>query len=306
MTNKSVKYFLKAYIHLPLLKFKERILGTIYRHDPERRANALFKKEYGRCINWENPTEFIEKIRVLQFRSDITLWPRLADKIEARSYIEQIGLGHLLTKIYGTWNNVNEIDFNIIPNQFVIKLNNGSGDAIIVTDKHRCNLQSIRRKLANEMRHVYGGYRAETQYFNIKPQILAEELLPNDSPNSSCIIDYKFFCIYGEPHICIAYYDRNNGKLHTMRKSAYDTSWIKRDEWLRLNNHATAKDMPRPALFNDMLKYCRQLSKGLPFVRVDLYQAHNKVYFGEYTFTPAGLKREMLSDTAYDYLSSKL
>ncbi len=301
-----IKMALKKKIHLPLLQLKERVAGKRYAKNPRKRAEDLFMSAYGRPIDWEHPTMFAEKIRWLQFNTDISHWSLLADKFRARSYVEAKGHGDILVPLLGHWNCADEIDFNILPDSFVIKPNNGCSDLFIVNDKNQVPLKSIRRQLAKSMRHVYGAYNAETQYAEITPCIFAEETMPE--PDFSLgVPDYKFFCVNGEPVMCRVCTDRNYNGPDTKRVTMYDMGWNRHDEWMEPQCAAKAKDIPRPASFEKMKAVCRDLSAGMPFVRLDLYDDRGQVRFGEFTFTPAALKRiPSISDAALQYIADRI
>lgn len=300
-----IKEFLKKKLHMPYLLRKQQILGDIYSRNPQRRADRLFFHYFHRHINWDNPTNFFEKIRYIQFRTDTSLWPELADKCLAREYVANKGCGELLIPCYGIWDKVNDIDFKSLPDSFVIKPNNGSGDVIIVTDKQNADIRLIKRKLSYAMTHKYGGYMAETHYRYIKPRILAEMLLPNDSGFSSSIVDYKFYCIHGIPRLCVVLYDRTDFLAHTIKYAIFDMDWNRRTDW-EAESIYHEKKIPQPASFTRMLEFCQVLTQGIPFVRLDFYEYKGVPYFGEFTFTPIALKPLVCNQNANDYLSSFL
>ena len=287
-------------------RMRIRLLSAIFGYCPKVRAEMMFLHYFRRRINWEHPTELIEKIRWVQFKSDISIWTILADKCQAREYVASKGLADILIPIYGIWENASDIDFNTLPESFVIKPNNGSGDAIIITDKSKCDTADIRRRLDRSLRTRYGLNSAETHYAAIKPMILAEKLLAADQTFSSSMVDYKFFCADGEPLLCLVYYNRGNMATHEMHYAAFDTGWNKHDEWLRPTDKFRPADVPRPEKLEECLRICRILSKGLPFVRVDLYISGDNIYFGEFTFTPNALKPANLSKEARDIIASRI
>lgn len=298
MSAGGIKMALKKNIHLPLLQLKERIAGRHYAKNPRKRAEKLFLKAYGRPIDWEHPTLFAEKIRWIQFNTDISHWPLLADKFKARTYVAEKGCADILIPLLGQWDCAEEIDFDSLPPSFVIKPNNGCGDLFIVKDKNSAPLHKIRRQLGNSMRRTYGGYNAETHYSSIEPCVFAETLIGEaDFPSGPP--DYKFYCVGGEPVMCMVCSDRDYAGLDTKRATIYDMDWRRRDEWLRTECISRAKDVVCPASFERMKEVCRILTAGIPFVRLDLYDDRGKVRFGEFTFTPAALKRNVtLSETA--------
>lgn len=300
-----IKRFLKQYLHIPYLQTKQRILGNYYQRHPEQRANNLFRKMFGHDINWDNPTGFFEKMRVLQFRSDTSLWTTCTDKIAVRDYVAAKGWADTLIPLIGVWEHANDIDFNALPSRFAIKPNHGSGDAFIVNDKATCRWHTICRKLNRALGRTYGGYNAEAHYFGITPRIIAEQMLVNDSKFSVSMVDYKFYCVNGEPTLCIVMFNRTDMITHTYQEAVYDTQWNARPEWADPKRMAT-QPVPKPAQLEKMLSICRSLSADFAFVRVDLYISEGKIYFGELTFTPEALKPVAISTEAFAMIDKKL
>lgn len=301
-----IKRALKQHVHLPLILLGERIAGRRYARNPKKRAEELFRKAYGRPLDWNAPELFVEKVRWIQFNTDISLWALLADKLRARDYVARKGHSEILVPLLGQWDSASDIDFSALPRSFVIKPNNGCSDLFIVTDKEKSPLRSIRRKLARSLRTTYGSFNAETHYSHISPAILAEELMPGPE-FSRGVPDYKFYCVGGEPVMCMVCTDRDYAGPDTKRATMYDMEWNRRDDWMRSVCVRAAKDIPRPSSFERMKEICRDLTAGIPFVRLDLYDDRGTVRFGEFTFTPAALKRSVtMSDAAMQYIADRI
>ncbi len=270
------------------------------RISPKWVANRRYRKKFGRNIDWNNPIEFNEKIRWMQFYTDTSLWSLLADKYRVRNYLEKQGFSELLVKLYHVWDTANDIDFESLPDSFVLKTNHGYGEVIIVTNKQSANLEEIRHKIQKYLDTPFGYETAEPHYLRIKPVIIAEELLPNDSSFSTSIVDYKFYCFHGKPYCCGVFYDRNTNKNATF----YDMNWNRHDEWRaeRLRN-MPQKDVPCPTTLTQMINACEKLASPFPFVRMDFYESNGKLYFGEFTFTPAALSGGSLSEEVLDTMA---
>lgn len=253
---------------------------------PRELASYLYKRSFGRNINWNNPQELNEKIRWIQFNTDISLWTRLADKYLARSYVQQKGYSNLLVDLYGVWDKAEDIDFDSLPDSFVIKTNHGCGEVIIVKNKHDVDLEDIRLKMKAYIKNAFGYSHAETQYYNIPRKIIAEQLLPVTSLFSSSMVDYKFYCLNGEPIVCGVFYNRDS-KTHKTCSSFYDMNWIHHPDWRENGIGGFQVEVPCPKTFELMKKACRDLCKDIVFCRLDFYEADDKLYFGEFTFTPA-------------------
>ena len=275
------------WLNLAIHKIKYKLL---FDDDPRRVANYRFRKAFGRSIDWEHPRDLNEKIQWLKFYSDTSSWSRLADKYAVRDYVAEKGYGDMLVKLYGHWERAEEIDWEALPEQFVLKLNNGCGDILICRDKSRLNRRKVIRRFARLLRkgNTYGYITAEPHYATIKPCIIAEELLDHthQAVASDTLIDYKIWCLDGEP-VCIRVYMNRN--RHSTPSSLYDTQWVSHPEWIAKSKHygTDALPVPRPASLDRMLEAARAFSAGHPQMRVDLYEVDGKPYFGELTMTAA-------------------
>jgi hypothetical protein len=239
---------------------------------------------YGRNMNWENPLTLSEKIIWLEYNSDTTIWSELSDKYRVREYVKKCGLEHILVKLYGVWKRPDDIDFEILPNSFVLKTNNGSGDVVIVKDKSKENLNSIKKKIKKAFKTRHGIISCEPHYLCINPCIIAEELLPTDTSISSSIVDYKIWCFNGKPYVCLTCANRNIQK-HTRDLGLYDiTTWKPYPEYFNEKNKSDFI-IPKPKNIEKLIKYATILSTGFSQVRVDLYDIKDRIYFGEMTFT---------------------
>jgi hypothetical protein len=193
----------------------------------------------------------------------------------------------MLVDLYGKWDNTEDIDFNELPNSFVLKTNHGCGTIVLVEDKNIIDVQKTKNNLNKWLKLEFGVITAEPHYKNIKPCIIAEERLI--ATTNMGLIDYKFWCLDGEPFFVLVCYDRVIGS-HT-KLCIFDLDWNLHPEYLD-GSHVKDKDntplIPKPQCFNEMLDASRILSKGFPEVRVDLYVVNGKPYFGELTFTSLG------------------
>lgn len=268
-------------------------------------ANYLYKKRFGRNIDWINPTEFNEKIYWMSFYTDTSLWSLLADKYRVKEYLIQKGYSNIVPKLYGHWESVEDVDFDNLPDKFVIKTNHGFSGVFVVEDKTSANIEYIKKGLEESISNKFGYATAEIHYLRINPCIIAEELLPNESSFSNSIVDYKFYCFNGEPEICAVFYNRNVS-THKRSGAIYDMNWIRHDEWLNPEKQYVTKDLPTPKHFDYMKQLCSELGKGIPFVRIDFYEAHDKVYLGEFTFTPASLSGGSLNPNLFMKYGEKI
>ena len=303
-----MKAFVKLFgdLYTPVSKF---IHEKWVRFFPRWYAKYFYKKVTNKKLNLKTPKELQEKIQWLKLYSDTSQWTDLADKYKVRDYVSQCGLSEILVKLYGVWERAEEIDFSSLPEKFVFKTNHGFKKLILVEDKSKLDINKTKRQLDTWVKEKYGLVSFEPHYWNIDRRIIAEEFL-EDNYNmsiSSSLIDYKFYCIHGEPEVIICMYDRGNTTygsnlekdLSGLKKNLFDLDWNPCPEFLSEGYGINIKnDIPKPTRFDEMKRICKILAKPFPFVRVDLYEVNGKVYFGEMTFTPGGNFQSFSSEYA--------
>ena len=255
-------------------------IDFIKHHVPQKYADMLYQRAFRHRINWKRPCDLNEIINYLAFKTDTSIWSRLADKYTVRTYVKEKGLAHILIPLLAKYDSPDDIDFGKMPNQFVMKCNNGCGDVIIIRDKNQANVKDIKNALKKSLNRKFGLESAEPHYLKIKPCIIAEEYLPSTDIS---VIDYKIWCFNGNPY-CIFTGSNRNHEKHTVDFNVFDL------EWNRMNHYMTERYrnnvfVPKPKHLDKMLSYAQILSNGFPEVRVDFYEVNGKVYFGEMTFT---------------------
>lgn len=232
-----------------------------------------------------NPKEFMEKILWLKLNYYKEDYGKFVDKYEVRSYIEERIGKKYLNEVYGIYDKVAQIDFNDLPDQFVLKGTHGSGYNIIVKNKSELNLEKTKLKLNKFLSDNYYYRFRESIYKNLPPRILAEKYI--SEIDSDSLIDYKFHCFHGEPKYVYVQKDKHEN----LRKSFYDLNWNK----IIPEKHITAfseANFEKPDNFEEMIEIAKKLSEDFIFLRVDLYSINNKIIFGELTFfSNAGLIR---------------
>lgn len=274
-------------------KFKSMVKLMHYsylsRHNPQELADRLYIDATGNKngINWNSPVDLNEKINWLKFNSDTTKWSELADKYAVRKFIEEKGYKQYLVPLLGVWENANEIDFSTLPDSFVLKTNNGAGTVMVVEDKALINQRKVRAQLNKWLKNKFGLRQAEPHYLRIKPLIIAESLLRDESGISSSLVDYKIWCFDGKAFGTRVYYNRHRFEA--------DIEWYDRDWNYRPEKLVFTKDkrdgggkINKPKNYEQMISFAEDLSKGFPQVRVDLYNIDGQIYFGEMTFTASG------------------
>ncbi len=282
MIIKTLKRIFRP-IAVPPINWFYNLLGKYY---PRKLISIKFRSIYHRDMDWEHPLTLDEKINWQKIYSDTSHWTKLADKYLVRQFVAQRGLEDMLVKLYGRWEKAEQIDWQSLPQQFVMKANNGSGDILICSDKSKLNTDLETKKFKKVLHTRFGYKMAELHYNNIPPCIIAEELLDvrKQPINSSSLIDYKIWAFNGKPAYIWACYDRD---VHSVQVGVYDLDWNFHPEYSVETDHyrIAKKQLPRPVALDKMLEAASILSKGFPQVRVDLYEVDGKAYFGELTFT---------------------
>ncbi len=242
-----------------------------------------FYKYYKRKLQWKNPKSFYDKIIWMSCNADTSLWTWLADKYKVREYVSARCGENLLTKLYGVYNMASEINYEKLPDSFVMKTNNGCASNFLVRDKKNIDTNAINKQFDKWMKYPYGDLTGQLHYSAIKPKIIVEELLVNKSNPTASLVDYKFYCFNGVPLYCHVLSDRKFN-THDVNKMMYDIDWVAHPEFL--TRYDNMKELPRPSCFEEMKLIASKLSQNINFVRVDLYEVNGKVYFGEMTFMP--------------------
>jgi hypothetical protein len=253
------------------------------------RSSILFEKKFHRRLDWKNPQDLNEKIQWLNFNSDTSLWTELADKYRVREYIKQCGFEHLLVRLYGVWKDANDINFGKLPDSFILKTNNSSGQNIIVRDKRQLDLKQTKKHLNQWLNESKKKLSFEIHYFKIPPLIIAEEYLSSEKQDikSNSLIDYKVWCFNGEPYSIFICYNRTSCSINI---DLYDIKWIRHPDCLIFTKHCRPSEMliPKPKNFNEMILASKKLAKNISQVRIDFYNVNEKLFFGEMTFTSLG------------------
>lgn len=261
-------------------KICSRAENCIKHHYPFIWSRILYKRTLGKVADFRRPYDINEKIQWLMFYTNTDVWSRLADKYAVRQYVKDKIGEDILVPLLGKWDSADEIDFNALPNEFVMKPNNGSYDTVICKDKSRTDCEIIRNKMAFSISHSFGYENAEPHYLKIKPCIIAEQLL---SENGKGVTDYKIWCFNGKPYSIFVCANRDS-VTHHADFICFDLQWEKHPEWIAEQYRSNAY-CPRPQNLDGLLSVAAKLSEGFPQVRVDLYDIEGKIYFGEMTFS---------------------
>lgn len=240
----------------------------------------MYKIKMGRRLNLNNPVAFTEKIQWLKLHDRNPIYTVLADKIEARKYIkEKIG-GEYLIPLLKTYERANEINFDELPEQFVLKCNHDSKSKYICRKKDREEFDSAVAVIAKKLKANYFYYFREWAYKDVMPRIICEKYMEDSKTGE--LRDYRFYCFNGEVKIIGVDYDI----IKAYKRALFTPDW----EFLDVRyKHLKGKksDIERPKQLDTMIGLAEILADGLPFVRVDFYIADGKIYSGELTLYPS-------------------
>ena len=233
----------------------------------------------GRKLNLKEPKRFTEKLQwyKLYYRNPIMV--QCSDKYMVREYVKKKGLENILNEMYGVYDRVEDINFDKLPNKFVLKKTNGGGgnDIIICKDKSKFNVDIAIKKMKKWTKIKKGGGR-EWVYYEAKPRIIVEKFLESENDD---LIDYKFFCFYGTPSFL---YVINGRKLGDKANFGIFDLEYNQLPYFRCDENKMLNKPPKPINFEQMKEVARILSEDFPHVRVDLYNVEGKIIFGELTF----------------------
>lgn len=269
------------------------VFGKFY--SDESYLRHVFKLHKGYDLNLDNPQTFSEKLQWLKLYNRNPDYVKMVDKIEAKKYVASIIGEEYVVPTLATYNSVDEIDFEKLPNRFVLKTNQAGGSVgvVVCQDKSTFDQEAAKSNLLAAMRRDHSKLGREWIYKKIKPQILAEQYL-DPSPETD-LRDYKFSCFDGNVTDVMVCMERNSGET---KFYFFDKDWTLLPLNIRGKNAPAGFTVPKPPCMDLMFELASKLSKGIPYARVDLYAVNNKPYFGEITFFPdSGFDSNLLPET---------
>ena len=240
--------------------------------------SKIYKKSMGHVLNWDDLQTYTEKMQWEKIFNKDPMKAVLADKYRVRDWVStKIGDEYLIP-LLGCWKSFDDIDFESLPNQFVLKTNHGNGTNLIVKDKTALNYREVKRTFDDWMEIDYAFTNSiQLHYKDIPRRIIAEKYLETDLGE---LQDYKFLCFDGKPQFC--WVDLGRFSKHT--RTVFDMNW-KLQPWTQASYGIADHEIEKPKNFDKMVELATILSKGFSHVRVDLYNVDGKIYFGEMTFT---------------------
>lgn len=241
----------------------------------------LYKLEMGYRLNLQNPQTFNEKLQWLKLYDRNPEYTKMVDKHEAKKYVANIIGKEYIIPTLGVWEKFEDIDFNKLPNQFVLKCTHDSGGLVICKDKTKLNIEEAKKKISKSLKRNYYYYGREWPYKNVKPRIIAEEYMATAKQKE--LIDYKFFCFNGEPKFLYVSEGLSN---HATAKISFTNMNYEKTDFYRRDYKPFELLPQKPMNFDKMKELVEKLSKNIPFLRIDFYEIEGKIYFGELTFFP--------------------
>ncbi len=252
-------------------------LGVFNKMSDEKYLKLKYKNIFGKELNLEDPKTYNEKLQWLKLYNRKPEYTVMADKYLAKQYVaSKIGEEYVVP-LLGVWDDPEDIDFDALPNQFVLKCNHNSGMGMcICKDKSKLDILATKRELRRGLQENYYLQNREWPYKNIPRKIIAEKFLKDT--NNECLTDYKFFCFDGKPEF--VYISKDNAV--DARTDFFDMDFNHLD--LRMKDPNADVPPSKPREFKKMQKIAGALSEGIPHVRVDLYDVSGRLYVGEITF----------------------
>ncbi|MBR4006592.1 ATP-grasp fold amidoligase family protein [Fibrobacter sp.] len=251
-----------------------------------------FKKLMGCPLNLQNPQTFNAKLQWLKLHDRQPQYSQLVDKYSAKKWAaDKIGPQYIIPTL-GVWSHFEEIDFDKLPNQFVLKCTHDSGSYVICKDKASFDVLTAKNKLSKALKTNFYYSNGEWPYKNVSPRIIAEQYMED---RNGAFVDYKFSCFNGVVDCVMVCLDRH---LNDVKFYFFDRDWNLKRLNVRGKNAPEGFSIPKPSCMDEMFEIAAKLSKDIPFVRVDLFECDGKIYFGEMTFYPdSGFDANLLPET---------
>lgn len=273
-------------------KWESRIIRTMYRFGgclpDEIYTRLIYRLKTGKKLNLNNPQTFNEKLQWLKLYDHNPLYTTLVDKYAVKQWVaDKIGSEYVIPTL-GVWDRPEDIDWDSLPDQFVLKTTHGGGGdgVVICKDKAKINKAEVLARLRKSMKTDPYKRLREWPYKNVPRRIIAEKFMQDyGRPDNKDLADYKFYCFDGKPYYCQVIRDRHSSETIDF----YDMKWNLMP-FVGVNPNGRNGNTPveRPVGFDSMVKICERLSKDLSFSRIDLYEINDTEYFGEVTFFPGG------------------
>lgn len=261
-----------------------------------------YKCAFNKELNLEDPTGYNEKLQWLKLHDRNPVYTKMVDKYEAKKlFTEKLGEGHVIP-LLAVWNSVDEIDFDFLPKQFVLKCTHDSGGLIVCTDKSKLNIKNTKKYLQSRIKQSFYLRSREWAYRDIKPRIIAEEYV--DALGHPDSIEYKVTCFNGKVEFITICQGKAHGTFYERTNDHYDVSFHHMPWYAYYKNAKIAPQ--KPAEWDDLIKISEILSENIPVLRVDCYIIDGRVYVGETTFYTWGGFIEFVPSEWNEILGAKI
>ena len=252
-----------------------KLLGLI---DDRTYLKIVYRVKMGKKLNLKNPQTFNEKLQWLKLNDRKNIYTTMVDKYEAKKYVKNIIGEQYIISTIGVYDKFDDIDFDKLPKQFVMKCTHDSGGLVICKDKAKLNIEEAKKKINKCLKRNFYYLGREWPYKNVKPRIIIEKYMEDESGYQ--LKDYKIFCFDGVPKLIMVDSDR----FADHSRNVYDEKWKKID--MNINFPSCDTEFEKPKCLKEMLEISKKLSEGTCFLRTDFYVINNKIYFGELTLFP--------------------
>lgn len=260
-----------------------------------------YKLMMGTKIDLENPKTFNEKLQWLKLHDRNPEYTKMVDKYEAKEYVANIIGKEYIIPTLGVWDKFDDIDFDALPNEFVLKPTHTSGNVFICKDKSKIDYKKLKKQVNKWLKRDYYRIHREWPYKNVKPRIIAEKYMEDQTGE---LVDYKVYAFNGKCDYVMTCVDRAKGETKFLY---YDKNWnLKKEFSFDGLKYGQTINVPRPKNLDKMFGFAEILSKDIPFVRVDFYEANGNLYFGELTFFPSAGFDNTRTKECQNYLDKML
>ena len=255
-------------------------LGHLTWIPDEPYLKICYRAAFGKKLNLKDPVTFNEKMQWLKLNDRKQIYSSMVDKYEVKQYVASMIGDEYIIPTYGVWDRFEDINFDSLPDKFVLKCTHDSGGVVICKDKDNFDYSVAKKTISKSLKRRFYYVGREWPYKNIKPRIIAEQYLEDRSVSE--LSDYKMMCFNGQLRFTLVCQNRYSDEgLH---ETFFDNDW--KPMPFKRKNPLCSGNVPKPVNFDEMKKFAETLSADIPFLRVDFYEVNGRIYFGELTFFP--------------------
>ena len=274
---------------IPLTREQKNKIVSMLRFIPdEPYLKLMYRVRMGKNLNLKNPQTFNEKLQWLKLHDRRPEYVKMVDKYEAKKYVASIIGEEYIIPTLGLWDSFDDIDFDSLPNQFVLKCTHDSGGLVICRDKSKLDIKAAKEKINASLKTNFYWVAREWPYKEVKPRIIAEKYMEDD--NCKDLRDIKLMCFDGEVKCSFVCSERDE----SLKVTFFDNEWNR----MPFERHypASKAKIPIPKNFSKMKSLAEKLSEEVSFIRVDFFEINNQIFFGELTLYPGAGFEEFTPD----------